>query len=979
MANLLHAPITSRTWREQALLRALRVIFWVLAPVFVYAFWFTLSHQSVIGTLFSALVLFSCWAGAFAPSIHYRTRAASLLTIMYVAGTYWLAINGVPGIGRVYLLVFVVVAALVLDLRAALALWLFAVLTMGTIFWGFTAEWLAIPTRLNERMYSGGWLFLLWFVQTIISGGLVFAIVLLVQSFQRTLHTAETNQAALAQLNQELEQRIAARTAELRQQQALFQAFLDNAPIAIYAKDLEGRYTLGNHYMAVQMGIERIEDFIGKRDQDFPVHDATEVWNEQANAVIRTRSIVTKEVTVPTRNGNRTHLDVKFPLISASGELYGIAGVATDITERKHAEERLQSLTLQMQEVQRMAQVGGWEIDLATEQVTLSTVAYQIHEIPEGTPLTLHQTTEHFPVEIRPMFTKLYTRLLKDGTPYEVEVPFITATGRRRYVRLNVQPRYTHGTISHVYGSIQDITERKGEELELRAARDQAEAANRAKSSFLANMSHELRTPLNSILGFTQVMLYDQGVLPQHVAYLKTINRSGEHLLHLINDVLTFAKIEAGQSTRSDTTFNLLSMLNDVEQMFSLRAREKHLELHFDLSAAIPQTVIADQTKLQQVLINLLANAVQFTQRGQVVLAVSPIAPPNVNGSGQSDVWLRFSVRDTGIGIAASDVPHLFQAFMQTDSGKQQSGGTGLGLAISDQLVRIMGGTLHVESKVGVGSHFWFDLPLQRAEEPALALAAHPDGWHVLAPDQPPYEILVVEDQPDNLQLICTALHHIGLKTSSATNGADALILMSLAQPDLILMDMRMPVMDGQTTIQQIRAVPAWAQIPIVALTASVFEQDLHSSPSLGCNAVLHKPFHLGDLYQVLQEQLGVVFVPSPTISSAELPTDPVAAASAPVTLARTASLTPAVPDLLQDRPTLDPACLPAGWAATMQAALDRGLIHQIRELLAPFQASQPAFFARLTALLERHDYDALELMLQPYLTPVASPVESLL
>ena len=978
MTNLLYAPTTFSMWRESALIRALRVIFWVLAPLFVYVFWITLSRQSVIGTLFSALILFSCWASAFAPNIRYHTRAASLLTIIYLAGTYWLVANGVPGIGRVYLLVVVVAAALVLDMWGTLVMWLLVVFTMGITFLGFTAEWLSIPTRLNERMYTDLWLFLLWFVQTLISGGLVYAIVRLMRSFQRTLHIAETNQAALAQLNQELEQRIAARTAELHQQQALFQTFLDNAPIAIYAKDLEGRYMLGNQYMAVQMGIERVEDFIGKRDQDFPVHDATEVWNEQANAVIRTRRIVTEEIVVPTRNGHRTYLDVKFPLLTPSGELYGIAGVATDITERKHAEERLQSLTLQMEEVQRMAQVGGWELDLATEQITLSAVACQIYELPKGTPLTIHQIIDHFPVETRPMLTRLHTRLLEDGTPYDVEVPFITATGRNRYMRLNALPRYTNGTITHIYGSIQDVTERKREELELRAARDQAEATNRAKSSFLANMSHELRTPLNAILGFTQVMLYDQGVLPQHVAYLNTINRSGEHLLHLINDVLTFAKIEAGQSTRSDTTFNLKSMLDELEQMFILRAREKHLELRFDLSPAIPQTIIADQTKLQQVLINLLGNAVKFTQRGHVVLAVTPIAPPNASKSHQNTLWLRFSVRDSGSGIAASDLPHLFQAFVQTDSGKRQSGGTGLGLAISNQLVRIMGGTLHVESTVGVGSHFWLDLPIQPSTASIPMLAQEPNSWHVLAPDQPRYEILVVEDQPDNLHLICTALQRIGFGTSSATNGVDALIIMTLAQPDLIMMDMRLPIMDGQTTVQQIRAVPAWAQIPIVALTASVFDQDLHTIHSLGCNAVLQKPFRLCELYTVLQEQLGVSFVPTQKIAPSEPPTGTAAALPTLATLTRMPS--PTLPDLPQanHNPAPDPARLPVGWATRMQDALDRGLIHQIHELLAPFQASHPVFFARLTAILERHDYDTLELILQPYLAPVSSPVEQL-
>ncbi|MDA0674643.1 MAG: ATP-binding protein, partial [Cyanobacteria bacterium] len=335
---------------------------------------------------------------------------------------------------------------------------------------------------------------------------------------------------------------------------------------------------------------------------------------------------------------------------------------------------------------------------------------------------------------------------------------------------------------------------------ELAAAKEVAESASRAKSDFLANMSHELRTPLNAILGFSQVMLRNltlqrdrlpHDLIQEQRDTLGTIHRSGEHLLALINDVLDMSKIEAGRLTLTPGPFHLPSMLEALQEMLQIRADSKGIDLVFDLDPDLPVGVEADERKLRQILLNLLGNAIKFTHQGAVTLRVQAQPQPD------EQVQVTFAVQDTGPGIAPEELGHLFEAFVQTAAGRNSQEGTGLGLPISRQLVQLMGGDLTVTSTVGEGSCFQFTIPLGRAViDQAIAPSDHQQVVG-LVPGQPTYRILVVDDRLENRQLIQQFLQPLGFEVYQAENGQQAIAQWQTHQPQLIWMDIRMPVMNG--------------------------------------------------------------------------------------------------------------------------------------------------------------------------------------
>ncbi|HEY9806332.1 MAG TPA: ATP-binding protein, partial [Candidatus Obscuribacterales bacterium] len=303
----------------------------------------------------------------------------------------------------------------------------------------------------------------------------------------------------------------------------------------------------------------------------------------------------------------------------------------------------------------------------------------------------------------------------------------------------------------------------------LRIAKEAAEAANRSKSIFLANMSHELRTPLNAILGFTQLMERDPVLTAQQEESLEIINRSGEHLLNLINDVLEMSKIEAGRMTLHPTAFDLHHLLHTLQEMFQIRTEAKRLSLRFELAPDLPAYVQMDEGKLRQVVINLLSNAVKFTDQGGVRLRAKVITSDRPTGNIDS---LYVEVEDTGRGIAPDEIDSLFQPFVQTTSGTQAREGTGLGLTISRQFVQLMGGELMVSSTPDQGSIFAFQVPLTLAEAPIESVQSSLRGRVLqLAPHQPTYRILVVDDRPENCKLIEQLLQMVGFETKLATNG----------------------------------------------------------------------------------------------------------------------------------------------------------------------------------------------------------------
>src|SRR6476661_1423531 len=345
-----------------------------------------------------------------------------------------------------------------------------------------------------------------------------------------------------------------------------------------------------------------------------------------------------------------------------------------------------------------------------------------------------------------------------------------------------------------VFAAARDVTERKRYEQSL-------QQANRAKSVFLANMSHEIRTPMNAILGFSQLMLRDQDLTPRQCQYLGTINRSGEHLLALINDILEMSKIEAGRTTLNPSTFDLPVLLKDLEMMFRVRTDEKKLSFSVESIGAVPQYIVTDINKMRQVFINVLGNAVKFTEQGGIGLRV------RADRGGATGPCLRVEVEDTGPGISPDDHDKLFRHFEQTKTGQQAGTGTGLGLAISREFVRLMGGDITFSSQVGRGSVFTIHIPLKEGDARAVQAKDAPRHVTALKPGQGPCRVLVADDIEDNRQLLAQLLTPIGFEICLATNGAEAVQEFERWRPHLVLMDFRMPVMDGHEAIRRIRAM----------------------------------------------------------------------------------------------------------------------------------------------------------------------------
>lgn len=397
-------------------------------------------------------------------------------------------------------------------------------------------------------------------------------------------------------------------------------------------------------------------------------------------------------------------------------------------------------------------------------------------------------------------------------------------------------------------------------EQELFDARDAAEAANRAKSVFLANMSHELRTPLNAILGFAELMARDASVPQAQRHNLETINRSGRHLLSLINDILEISRIEAGRLKVQLADTDLHELVETVVESMDLRARNDGLDLSLEMASDLPQFVRTDAGKVRQLLINLLSNAIKYTPHGSVRLRVAVEAPPErVQATEEARCILVCDVEDTGVGIAQADIDRIFQPFFQTEHGIQTGEGAGLGLAIVRQYAGLLGGDLSVHSVVGEGSRFTLRLPVALVE--GAPTAAPPRRVLGLAPGQAPRRILIVEDKLDNQRLLSQLMTAAGFEVAIAGNGAEAVEAFSENRPDFIWMDMRMPVMDGYAATRRIRNLPGGEKALIVALTASAFEEDRQAIIEAGCDEMARKPLEADRLFEILARRLGVDLV----------------------------------------------------------------------------------------------------------------------
>jgi PAS domain S-box-containing protein len=528
---------------------------------------------------------------------------------------------------------------------------------------------------------------------------------------------------------------------------------------------------------------------------------------------------------------------------------------------------------------------------------------------------------------------------LKKSSWNNEEVEYITREGQRIPVAISVAPMRSGG--DGMICVAQDMRERKRVERELLHAKETAEAANRAKSVFLANMSHEIRTPLNAILGYSQLMLRDPSLRPETKENLNIINRSGSHLLTVINDVLDMSKIEAGRVQLHPLAFDLGGLLEDLAAMFRLRAHDKGLTFEVLVDEGHALSIVADEGKIRQVLMNLLGNAVKFTERGGIKLQASLTER-------EGCMWLSVAVEDTGVGVAEAEQSKLFQPFAQTQSGLDTQAGTGLGLAISREFSRAMGGNVTMRSTVGEGSVFHFEVPVQWSDSSAFSRKTINRRVTGLQLDKPAPRILIVDDEPNNRGWLSKLLVALGFLVRNAENGEAAVRLWQEWKPQLILMDVRMPVMNGLEATRKIRAHPEGAKPVIIALSASALEQDKSSVMQSGMDGFLSKPCREDELLRAIQDHLHLNY-----IYANEQP-DPHAK-----------SVGTAKPSHdFESLKSLGPELI-----SKLQQAILNGEKHAIDELILRAAKNDAQSASTLKGLADRYEYDALLHLLEEVCT----------
>jgi two-component system sensor histidine kinase/response regulator len=698
----------------------------------------------------------------------------------------------------------------------------------------------------------------------------------------------------------------------LEKQTLLFQLVLDSMGEGLIAADRAGHFLLWNDSAKKLMGRNAAdlptEQWTGHYEvyqpdgstpypsDDLPLVRALRGESVQLELIVRQPGIesgVLLEVTAR-------------PVNDGMGQLIGGVAVLRDITERKRAETvlaaqteelsrqadellrsrmALETQTLMLQSVLDSMSEGLVTTDeqgkfviwnpAAERMVGLGAAGVSIEEWSSHYGLYLPDTVTPFPVEENP-----WRRALQGEVSTAEMFLRNSELGRGIWIESSASPlRDKGGALRGGVVAFRDITQRKTDEREIRKLNDEleqrvvertaqlesangqlreakadAEAANRAKSTFLSTMSHEIRTPMNAVLGYAQLMLRDTALGADAKANLKIIGRSGEHLLALINDVLDMSKIEAGRTELNPATFNLYRMLHDLAAMFRLKAETKGLQFEMLVDGESVPYVNADQGKIRQALINLLGNAIKFTKRGHVGLHVT------LDKKSAGRLWLSARIEDTGAGIPQEEQEKLFEPFHQVKGGLNAQEGTGLGLAITRQYARLMGGDITVAGGPGQGSTFRFEIPIESGDAGVALRRSAPRNVIGLRPGTNVPKLLVVDDQFENRDWLTKLLTSVGFSVHVAENGEAAMREWEGWNPDMILMDMHMPVMDGLEATRRIKADPRGKETAIVVLTASAMDDDRRAAAQSGADDFLSKPLGDDDLFEKMRSLLDITY-----------------------------------------------------------------------------------------------------------------------
>ncbi|MUG93653.1 PAS domain S-box protein [Scytonema sp. UIC 10036] len=637
-----------------------------------------------------------------------------------------------------------------------------------------------------------------------------------------------------------------------------------------------------------------------------------------------------------------------------------------DITNLKRAEESLRASEERWRYALEGNGDGLWDWNAQTNEVFFShqwkemlgclddEIGNQLSEWdkrvhPDDKERVYAEIERHFQGEV-PQYVSEHRILCKDGT-----YKWILDRGL-------VMSRDEQDRPLRVIGTYTDISDRKCIELELQQAKEAAEAANQSKSTFLASMSHELRTPLNVILGFTQVLRREPSLSVVQKETIQTIHRSGEHLLSLIEDILDISKIEANRTSVEESSFDLSDLLRFLEDMLRHKAASKNLQFYFEASPGVPQFITTDAKKLRQILINLVGNAIKFTEQGDVTLRVKaePIQEslfePLESSMDRSDraTLLIFEIKDTGVGIAGDEIEAVFDAFVQSRSGKMTSGGTGLGLTISRRLARLMNGDISVSSILGQGSTFFVRLPIEIALAGSVPSPKQERQLIGLVPSQPTYRILIVDDRAENRLLLTTLMTQLGMEIREATNGQEAIAFWQQWQPHLIWMDIQMPVLNGYEATQQIRSLSTEQSPIIIALTAQASISDRTLAFASGCNDFVIKPFNENLVCEKMEKYLNLQFVYADTQERSD-------AHSVTTTQNTFTVLTPQSFSVMS-----------ADWLAALYTAAQIGDEEEIEQLLQDIPDSHAPLANQLRQLARDYQFGQIKLLLRENCHPEA-------